>query len=503
MPRTSLVVEPWTADSRWCVMAGHQLLDLHRQPSIDLFGRAFAPQDGAIDQGVPASLFSTEQWSVIERIPEPADMVLDCLYRVGRAPPDRVPFRCGRTVTFGPAVRGAQWDPAVPVTDLVEGRDSIVVPSRWSRDRILAHGVAPEKVAVIPQGVDGDQFRPLSQDERDATRAQLGVRAGETVFLNVADATADAGTDVLLRAFARSSLAGLAVRLVLRTEDPSGAANTEAAIRAAAAGEPALLRPETLAAITVVPGPLEPSRLRLLYGMADCYVSPYRAKAFDAPVLEAIATGIPVIVTSGGATDDICDDDVAWRIPGEVRRDDRPETEGGGTFIEPDLDALSDALCEVAQGRGFDRLRFAEGRMRVLRRFTWRRSALALADVVRGTAAGREHETAAPAANLLSGLAQPIGHRFAAQHPSGLQVQRRGARTALRCRSGQELSIVVQGPCLRSATVRDATSIDDALASIRRHFPGAQIVVSTWTGSDVAGLDADDIVLNPDPGSSG
>ena len=498
MHRTSLVVEPWDTDPRWSVMAGHQLLDLHRQPSIDLFGRTLVRQGDAIGQGDPASLFSTEHWSAIERISEPADMVLDCLYRVGRVPPDRVPFRCRRTVTFGPAVRGAAWNPSLPVTDLVQGQDSIVVPSRWSRDRILAHGVAPEQVVVVPLGVDASEFLPLTHGERDATRAELKVRAGEIVFLNVADASADAGIDVLLLAFARLRRAGLAVRLVLRTEQPSGEADYEAAIRTAASSEPALLQPETLAAITMLPGPLERSRLRLLYGMADCYVSPYRAKAFDAPVLEAIATGTPVIVTSGGATDDVCDDDVAWRIAGELRRDDRPAAEGGGTFIEPDPDALSDALREVAQGRGFDRLRFAEGRMRLLRRCTWRRSALALAAVITGSA--RTDGEAGRTPIRLSGLAQPTDDRFAAQSPTGLPALRRRARSFLRCGGGNELSMVVQGPCLRDGGDLGVPPIDDALASIRRHFPGAQIVVSTWAGSDVDGLDADEIVLSADPG---
>lgn len=37
-------------------------------------------------------------------------------------------------------------------------------------------------------------------------------------------------------------------------------------------------------------------------------------------------------------------------------------------------------------------------------------------------------------------------------------------------------------------------------AAIRVHFPGAEIVVSSWEGSGVDGLNCDEVVLSPDPG---
>jgi len=66
--------------------------------------------------------------------------------------------------------------------------------------------------------------------------------------------------------------------------------------------------------------------------------------------------------------------------------------------------------------------------------------------------------------------------------------------------SGGGLSVVVQGPCERIGRNKEQPSIDEALASIRAFFPKAQLIVSTWAGSDIDGLDADDIVLNTDPG---
>jgi hypothetical protein len=50
------------------------------------------------------------------------------------------------------------------------------------------------------------------------------------------------------------------------------------------------------------------------------------------------------------------------------------------------------------------------------------------------------------------------------------------------------------------SSTRPSPSIDEVLASLRAVFPKAQLIVSTWIGSDVQGLDADDILLNTDPG---
>jgi hypothetical protein len=48
---------------------------------------------------------------------------------------------------------------------------------------------------------------------------------------------------------------------------------------------------------------------------------------------------------------------------------------------------------------------------------------------------------------------------------------------------------------------RWAPGSPDVVASVRRVLPAAQLIVSTWQGSDVVGLDADDVILNEDPGS--
>jgi len=66
----------------------------------------------------------------------------------------------------------------------------------------------------------------------------------------------------------------------------------------------------------------------------------------------------------------------------------------------------------------------------------------------------------------------------------------------------EDISFVVQGPVdrtLLAGTGKPATV--SCLESIRTWCPGAQIILSTWAGADVDGLDFDTLVMSDDPGA--
>ena len=416
----------------------------------------------------------------------------DVLYGFGPPLGGRRGASAGR-IAFWPATRGGSGQGSSKGRAAAM-RGRVVVPSRWSRDRLVEAGLRPDLIAVVTPGVDGEIFSPLSLPDRAAVRAQLGLSEGETAFLHLGGFGPDGGADVVLRAFARLRARGAPVRLVLAADEAGETRDVERVVREAGSAEPDLLSADCLAAVVTVPSGLAAPERRLLIGAADALVSPDRATAFPFPVFEAIACGTPAVVTRGGAADDICCDDLAWRIGGELRR-----APGEGCWIEPDLDELTDALAAVAEGRGFDRLRFAAARMGLLRRATWAQSSLSLVEALAGPAATGGGGGGGPF--VLRGLRQPLENRFAAGSDGSLEALRRRARPAVACPAPQQLSVVVQGPCLRQATEPGSPSIDEAVASIRRNFPGAQVIVSTWLGSDIDGLDADDIVLSPDPGT--
>ncbi|MDP9171072.1 MAG: WavE lipopolysaccharide synthesis family protein, partial [Acidobacteriota bacterium] len=66
----------------------------------------------------------------------------------------------------------------------------------------------------------------------------------------------------------------------------------------------------------------------------------------------------------------------------------------------------------------------------------------------------------------------------------------------------RDLSFVVQGAIDREISPLTGRPITQScLESLRKHYPGAEVILSTWQGQDVAGLDCDQLILNEDPGA--
>ena len=59
----------------------------------------------------------------------------------------------------------------------------------------------------------------------------------------------------------------------------------------------------------------------------------------------------------------------------------------------------------------------------------------------------------------------------------------------------KDISVVVQGAINSEVTPK-------CLESIRKYLPEAEIILSTWEGSDVVRLDYDKLILNKDPGGA-
>lgn len=57
-----------------------------------------------------------------------------------------------------------------------------------------------------------------------------------------------------------------------------------------------------------------------------------------------------------------------------------------------------------------------------------------------------------------------------------------------------DISVVVQGAV-------DKENTPKCLESIRKYLPNAEIILSTWKGTDVSGLDYDKVVISEDPGA--
>ena len=163
-----------------------------------------------------------------------------------------------------------------------DGRTVVAVSQMVARQVQEFHGVLPEQIRVIYNGVDCQRFSPQHQvRHREQVRQRLGLR-DEVLLLIVAHNFALKGVPTLIAAAGRLRAAGAAIHLALVGGKRLGPYLRMA--RQARAKE----------AITFV-GPLADAAP--FYAAADVYVQPTFYDPCSLVVLEALASGLPVVTS--------------------------------------------------------------------------------------------------------------------------------------------------------------------------------------------------------------
>jgi glycosyltransferase involved in cell wall biosynthesis len=377
-----LVVEGWRSSSHsYALVNQHQLLHLLDDPRFEI-----SHADVPFYQRHWAQLeagFAPEARARLQALPPPPAERADAIYRI--AWPLRVhPGRAERVFLFGTCELG-RFPPGSfcgpdGTASAVEPRSvEIVTPSRWSREGFLRSGFEERHVHVIPHGIEPAEFLRRVPDERQQLRAALGIRPDALVFLTVGAMTWNKGIGPLLGAFTQFRLREERAVLVLKGGDSLYGNLMNAAIQEAAQRFPAIANPQVVNSIRYVSQNLTRGELASLYRMSDAYVSPYRAEGFNIPVLEALATGLPVIVTRGGATDDFCPDHLALRVEAIAMSNSL------GSYLEPRVESIIACMEEVARSTAVAELASREGPRWAAEHYSWRAIARRLGDLIAGT----------------------------------------------------------------------------------------------------------------------
>jgi UDP-glucose:(heptosyl)LPS alpha-1,3-glucosyltransferase len=164
----------------------------------------------------------------------------------------------------------------------------IAVCEQIKREIIDAYKIAEEKVVVIHNGVDHDHFHPRHRlDAGKRMRYNLGIPAHSRVVLFVGTGFRRKGLDRLLRLWERSEVPG--IYLVVVGTDAKLAYYRERWNRSKG---------------VIFTG--AQANVEDYYAAADLLVLPSVQEAFGNVVLEALASGLPVITVSGvGAMDKV------------------------------------------------------------------------------------------------------------------------------------------------------------------------------------------------------
>jgi len=217
----------------------------------------------------------------------------------------------------------------------------ILVPSEAMRgDVARAFRIPPRRITATPLGVDTDVFRPLPHVPRVAGRI-------------VTTASADIplkGLDFLITAVTRLRSTHPHAHLVVigraREDAPDGVQFRSG---------------------------LTAEEIAELYAQAHAAVVPSLYEGFSLPAVEAMASGVPLVATRGGALPDVVGAD------GEA-----------GLLVEPgDPEALRAALARLLDDAPLRERLAACGRRRALERFTWEATARATEAEYRAAIAAR------------------------------------------------------------------------------------------------------------------
>ncbi len=184
-------------------------------------------------------------------------------------------------------------------TEVVGCCDAILASVEDERVQLgRLYGAEPERVEVVPPGVDHELFSP---GDRAAARGALGLGPGP-VLLFVGRIQPLKGADVAIETAAR--LGGDTVLLVVG--GPSGPEGEAECRRLAALAE---ARSVSDRVRFVSPQPH--GRLAAYYRAADICLVPSRTESFGLVALEAAACGTPVVAAAVGGLQTLVDDGVS------------------------------------------------------------------------------------------------------------------------------------------------------------------------------------------------
>jgi len=377
-----IIVEGWRfLCHSYSVVNQFQLLEMLKRPDLEVFHRDMPYIDAAWKTEISDRDRATQ---ILHNIPnagpnQQADITLR-LY----CPWNFVNSTSNQTWVFAATEWGTVTNnvlAGIGVSSLTEtpvnSGAKIITCSQWSKDGLIRSGVQPNRIAVVPLGVDTDIYHPITNEQRTALRKAFGWQ-DYFVFLNIGGCTDRKGIRPLLKAFAAVIERYPNARLVLKGSELLYPSRDEIA-QASHAVLTDAEREKVADRVIYTNSQLSFAQVAQLYQAADAYVSPYLAEGFNLPVLEAAACGLPVICTLGGPTDDFTHADFALQIESKFR----PLTIEGEnvSILAPNLEHLTALMVAVAEQPAIAARARSTGPSFVAGRFTWKHAINHLLDV--------------------------------------------------------------------------------------------------------------------------
>jgi len=167
--------------------------------------------------------------------------------------------------------------------------DTVFVNSEEYRESWIKRGFEPEKLRIFPRGLDTKLFHPTRRDP--AFFEKFGAKNGQVRLLYVGRVSREKDLDLLAQAYRRLRAEGLSIQLCVVGHGPYSKEFSESL-------------PEALFI-----GYLTGKELAAAYASADIFVFPSTTDTFGNVIIEAQASGVPVIVSDSGGPKELVEND--------------------------------------------------------------------------------------------------------------------------------------------------------------------------------------------------
>ena len=167
--------------------------------------------------------------------------------------------------------------------------DTVFVNSEEYRQNWIARGFEPGKLKIFPRGLDTELFTPARREP--TFWEKFGASNGQVRLLYVGRISREKDLDVLANSYRRLRDEGLSVQLFVVGHGPYSQGLSE-------------LLPDA-----VFTGYLTGIELATAYASADVFAFPSTTDTFGNVIIEAQASGVPVVVSDSGGPKELVEDE--------------------------------------------------------------------------------------------------------------------------------------------------------------------------------------------------